>query len=195
MIDTSKPLQLSDGTPVTFKGLNTDGDIIVDCPAGTSKRLGSSGSDTRRLFLPTGEHRYELRGKVTLQNVPETAPQFDPTKPVQTRSGKPARILATDLAGRMPLVAAVPAFYGSGEAVHRYYADGRASRYDEQPLDLVNVPVPTRHKFSVYFKAEDPEAEGLSFNRTGFGTISGRATIEMTVVNGLPTAVELVHAE
>lgn len=66
---------------------------------------------------------------------------FDPTKPVKTRSGSPARILATDLQGGRPIVAAVMGLDG-GETLYRYGADGlhfSASR-ELNALDLINPP-------------------------------------------------------
>jgi hypothetical protein len=68
--------------------------------------------------------------------------KFDPTKPVQTRDGKPARILATDLAGNAgsrPIAAAIMENYQSDdwEVVRRYTSEG-VSPYGGN--DLINIP-------------------------------------------------------
>lgn len=67
---------------------------------------------------------------------------FDPTKPVQTRDGRPVRILCTDLKEEgYPIAAAVQGWDGS-ERLESFTTDGRlisgGGRYPK--LDLVNVP-------------------------------------------------------
>ncbi len=64
---------------------------------------------------------------------------FDPTKPVRTRDGKPARILCTDARGDLPIVALVGA-PGESEYVQRFTKDGCAYRNVPLPHDLINVP-------------------------------------------------------
>lgn len=78
-IDTSKPLQLADGTPARFVRFDIDGDISVELPDGT-----------KRLFNPrTGIHIF---GQVPrLMNVPGTVWAG---KAIQTRDGKHAVYLA-----------------------------------------------------------------------------------------------------
>ena len=68
-------------------------------------------------------------------------PMFDHTKPVQTRDGRKARIICTDLAGEFPLVSAIVS-PGEGECLCSHRLDGTCgTRPDEEsPLDLVNVP-------------------------------------------------------
>lgn len=77
--------------------------------------------------------------------------KLDLTRPVQTRDGRPARILATDLIGQSPIAAAVsnigPYDYKQlqSETVFRYSASGHFCPVDgaseDCPLDLVNVRV------------------------------------------------------
>jgi len=68
---------------------------------------------------------------------------FNPTKPIQTRDGKPARILCIDARGDLPIVALVGA-PGESEYVQRYTADGCAylgqRGTPSSRLDLINVP-------------------------------------------------------
>lgn len=64
---------------------------------------------------------------------------FDPTKPVQTRDGRPARILITDLKSEWSIAAAVNIL--GREELYSFTPDG----YFDHPgnvndLDLVNVP-------------------------------------------------------
>ena len=67
---------------------------------------------------------------------------FDPTKPVQTRDGRPARIICTDRKTRdLPdhsIVALI--YYNGGESAMFFRPDGRSSSVGEQGSDLVNVP-------------------------------------------------------
>ncbi len=68
--------------------------------------------------------------------------KFDPTKPVQTRDGRPARILCTDRKARAlsdhTIVALID--YTDGEQVMFFRPDGCNSSVLEQGIDLVNVP-------------------------------------------------------
>jgi hypothetical protein len=67
---------------------------------------------------------------------------FDPSKPVQTRDGRPARILATDMkSDRGYCIAA--AIGGSNEFVETFTSDGRviaSPPFRDRGVDLVNIP-------------------------------------------------------
>lgn len=67
---------------------------------------------------------------------------FDPTKPVQTRSGHKARIICTDRASKnRPIVALVTNSSGY-EVMEAYTAEGRSLALGGNALrDLVNVPL------------------------------------------------------
>ena len=67
---------------------------------------------------------------------------FDPKKPVQTRSGLKARIIAVDrLDSKFPIVALVTPSATSGEGVNCYSKDGTWAGGEFGPdLDLVNIP-------------------------------------------------------
>jgi hypothetical protein len=73
---------------------------------------------------------------------------FDPTKPVQTRDGRKARIICTDGKNEFPIVALVTVAHGieaGQETLISYKNDGRwSARPDAMPCDLINVP--NRHK-------------------------------------------------
>jgi len=64
---------------------------------------------------------------------------FDPSKPVQTRDGRKARILCTDKVGHHPIVALVMSSYSSEENTFYYDEEGCISEVPN-PLDLVNIP-------------------------------------------------------
>ncbi|HEY0623149.1 hypothetical protein [Sphingomonas sp.] len=76
--------------------------------------------------------------------------QFDPAKPVQTRDGRKARIIATDIKSAYPIIAAYASDSGA-ELVGGFTVDGRYihSRH-EHSHDLVNVPERTERFFVVY---------------------------------------------
>ena len=67
---------------------------------------------------------------------------FDPTKPVQTRDGRAARIICSDarLSWGAPLVALVQAPGRSGELIEFYDAEGRAKTTIDGSNDLINAP-------------------------------------------------------
>ena len=66
---------------------------------------------------------------------------FDPNKPVRTRDGRSARILATDLKNSSyPIAAAIDRVRTGDECVASYTSDGRYFEGRECASDLVNVP-------------------------------------------------------
>lgn len=89
---------------------------------------------------------------------------FDPTKPVQTRGGEPARILCTDKKGCLPIVALV-----KGADLLSYTLDGQFVEGVETHLDLINIPPVYDYKYAVgmvggnaavtAFRFTDEEAE------------------------------------
>lgn len=133
------------------------------------------------------------------------APAFDPTKPAQTRDGRPARILATDLKSPMPILAAIPhPVMPAQESAVAVFPSGQFSLNSKGPTDLVNVPEVTVEYLNVYpngvlnnddsstklfgpFPTQRRAANGLSTNKHGF-------TIEITRTDGKVTGVELIVA-
>lgn len=65
---------------------------------------------------------------------------LDLTKPVQTRAGRPVRILITDLRDQRPVVAIVT-LDDNTETVETYYLTGHYLDHERSYWDLVNVPV------------------------------------------------------
>jgi len=69
----------------------------------------------------------------------KTQMTFDPSKPVQTRYGRKARIAFDDFAGPKPIIAAID--YGDHEVLDEYYSNGLFHPNEIQSdTDLVNVP-------------------------------------------------------
>jgi hypothetical protein len=66
--------------------------------------------------------------------------KFDPTKPVQTRDGRKARIVATGLNCIQGSIVAVVTHQDGGEYASHFFDDGRYILREESDLDLVNVP-------------------------------------------------------
>jgi hypothetical protein len=90
---------------------------------------------------------------------------FDPTKPVQTRDGRPARIL--DAAIKNPLYPIAAVYLGDSstgepprEIVAIYTKDGFYSEGDTCPCDLVNVPIKKGGWINIYQKNNYPGAVG-----------------------------------
>lgn len=78
---------------------------------------------------------------------------FDPTKPVQTRNGKKARIICTDVAGGngYPIIALITESGGVERSIPYsengcYWADKKG----DHSLDLVNVPEEISRWINVY---------------------------------------------
>lgn len=63
---------------------------------------------------------------------------FDPTKPIQTRDGRKARILCIDLKSCHPIVAAYYTHEGNQEQIRSFYKDGSAVSFTNSN-DLINV--------------------------------------------------------
>jgi hypothetical protein len=119
---------------------------------------------------------------------------FDPSKPVQTRDGRPARILATDrkapVGSPLSIIALVENNHGY-EFTAKYDTDGRA-RLSPSMSDLVNVPMRTTRSFNVYFS---DTGSSPAVNEARYGTMKGRLTIDVEIEDGVPVSVKLVTSE
>ena len=74
---------------------------------------------------------------------------FDPTKPVRTRDGRPARIICTDRRGPFPIVALLKSY--GGEEVRSYDQNGQfADRGPGVANDLLNIPEKIEGYVNVY---------------------------------------------
>lgn len=76
---------------------------------------------------------------------------LDYTRPIQTRNGCPARILATDFEGpnsRTLAVAITTKDYGERLGIR--FENGHISRHGTDPLDIINVPQKHTRWVNVY---------------------------------------------
>jgi hypothetical protein len=79
---------------------------------------------------------------------------LDLSKPIQTRDGKPARVIATDLKGTDNIIALID--YGETESIGVRLRDGRSNTEEEMASDLINVPPErTERFFFIYTSAEE----------------------------------------
>lgn len=75
---------------------------------------------------------------------------FDPTKPVQTKCGKPADIIAVDLkCDTYPIAARFIEQGGDRELVASFTKDGQCCIHSPSGNDLVNIPEKVKVKFWV----------------------------------------------
>jgi DNA-directed RNA polymerase subunit M/transcription elongation factor TFIIS len=66
--------------------------------------------------------------------------KIDPTRPVQTRSGRPARIVCTDCKNESNPLVVLVSYRTGNELVYTYRADGKFSGSGERlSEDLINV--------------------------------------------------------
>ena len=105
---------------------------------------------------------------------------FDPTKPVQTRDGRKARILATDLiVTSYTLVGAIICSDGE-ERIYTFLPNGRTNNVDESRTDLINIPEKTVRFVNTY---PDQGYESLEVAKAN-STPERRATVELTYADG-----------
>jgi hypothetical protein len=94
---------------------------------------------------------------------------FDPTKPVQTRSGMPARIICTDRADPIiPIIALYKTPEGCEGVIH-CKKDGSYSlsrSIGQSNFDLVNVPETVVEYYLSYYIKNDPKTTTLIKKRT-----------------------------
>jgi hypothetical protein len=108
---------------------------------------------------------------------------FDPTKPFQTRDGRKARIICTDLKDSDgETIVALISFDDNHEEPGVYYADGRYYRHKESPDDLVNVPETESRWANVYTNGSPGYA---SREIADHAARSGRlAVVELRIIDG-----------
>jgi hypothetical protein len=115
----------------------------------------------RNLLVGVGGGLWRLFRRPT-QTISEGKPmseqkKFDPMKPVQTRDGRPARILCTDLHADVYTIAAAVLGPDGKETLDIYTTEGFQDKADvlgRNPLDLVNVPQKVCFWTNLYRNAE-----------------------------------------
>lgn len=183
MIDISKPIELLDGTKLVgakLTGTSNDGRFVAYIDGRES-----------RVFNADGTSRY---GTGDCRN---SVPAFDPSKPVQTRLGSKARIIATDCQGPFPIAAEVQRPGRCGWGVATFTASGGVGLRGECSADLVNVPVETVEYINVYpGKSYAPFCKHATaaLAKASFSRSTDGFTIEVTRTDGKVTNVELCPA-
>lgn len=119
---------------------------------------------------------------------------FDPTKPVQTREGQPARIVSAKGGGYYPLLVVIDRGDGS-EYISRRTLEGKLPHAPyESDLDLVNVPEEAEEFWNAYLddfhivgpKETIEEANADAGDDRSF-------TLKLTRLDDKPVAVELLN--
>lgn len=115
---------------------------------------------------------------------------FDPTKPMQTRAGREARITCTDRidTGGYSITALI---MGEDNIEHQYsfLSSGRYYRGEECDVDLINIPVVRKGWFNVYPQGK----ESVCFKtRVPYST---RATAERFAQSGRIDCIEIEVTE
>lgn len=80
--------------------------------------------------------------------------EFDPTKPVQTRDGRPARIICTDRKHSRDVIVALVTTDTGEERIYDFSEAGFFLSYQESGVDLVNIPARRHEYVNCYANAE-----------------------------------------
>lgn len=121
---------------------------------------------------------------------------LDPTKPVQTRDGRKAKILCTDFKGHdatgtRPILAVIEEMYGV-EKVISYPLTGRKDKHDQaNSEDLVNIP---REEVMYGIVWRKTQTFGNMFFTTEVGRDSG-FDAALGLVNATPVKVLVKEIE
>ena len=88
--------------------------------------------------------------------------KFDPTKPVQTRDGRKARIICTDRDFTGYSIVALIKTESEEERIEAYRSDGSRKFYRDD-LDLINVPEKVTMYVNVYRDADHKIGCGYAY--------------------------------
>lgn len=113
---------------------------------------------------------------------------FDATKPVQTRDGRPARIICTDRTNNRPIVALIHSRQGTDEIAVSRYADGSMNPNYESGADLVNIPERKSEFWNCYNKGAN------QYHKT-LGSAKGARGCGGVLHSCLIATVELVYED
>ena len=127
-------------------------------------------------------------------------PKLDLTKPVQTRDGRPVRILATDLRSEYPVTGIIS--HPGYDEVETWTLDGAFVSSDEHPDDLVNVPDEVKRYYPVsrlaptlqVWEYDQNTCEAIGFESLQDCRDNGYhgPVIEIVFVDGTATTVNLI---
>lgn len=114
---------------------------------------------------------------------------FDPTKPVQTRGGRKARIICTDREGEWPIIALVES--SDGEDVRTFDREGRWFVSANSLGDLVNIPEVTTRISNVY-RFGSGVSLGCLLDLKDIGSPNYLGYLEWTLEDGEPVSARFV---
>lgn len=175
-LDLTKPLELTDGTPVTLRRVQSGGAFDGAFNGGTR----SFNADGTPFFSSNYALPY-LHGR-TVRNVAEF-PTLDLTKTLQTRDGKPAKFLGKLDDGRLAFEVEYKGYKGHA-AVELRYADGRKTTAwgVTSGDDVVEKPVVKTQKFrNVYADGSIGTTAHKTEDAARFGTKYGKVRIAILV--------------
>ena len=110
---------------------------------------------------------------------------FDPTKPVQTRNGLPARIICANVLGDYPIIALI--LEDGEERAHTYTAHGSFFGVGSSKFDLVNIPERKEVYFNWYgYKGAHPSRADADKNCTG----GRKGVLKIVIENDKPVSIE-----
>lgn len=129
---------------------------------------------------------------------------FDPTKPVQTRDGRAARILATDVDVDGDTIAAY--ILSTDDLQGQLITTNANGSFwgDEDPLDLVNIPETSVEYRVLYYNKSIADDFERAYVGSSYGALENAAAndkflggprvgiLKFTEVDGKLTSVELV---
>lgn len=84
-------------------------------------------------------------------------PEIDWTKPIQTRDGRKARVLATDLRGRRNKPIAVVVTTDGEDQICQFFRNGRYSCGEMWDLDIINAPTKRKAWVNIFRNNDDDE--------------------------------------
>ena len=191
LIDWTKPVEYTDGTVAYADTKNSE--VGESYPAGRVAAVVDGN-----FYNAEGDHVFGHH-----LSVRNSGPSFDPTKPVQTRDGRPARIVATDKAGNKPIVALI----GLTESPVTRYANGRMMGFRDNSADLINVaPKPVVEVTYRTFREATGEAKLGTVEASSYAEAAGHldrnnsmgseweGILKLTRTNGKLTSVDFTPA-
>lgn len=157
MIDLTKPLQTRNGLPVRLTGIDPSGPTPLQGVV-----IFGSGAENLTSWAIDGTANpwAEKSDQPDICDLVNAEPDMlDLTKPVQTRDGRPVRLLCTDANSRFPVTGLVSQPQGN-DVVGTWTVEGSyLDEPGEDPLDLVNVSV--RHEGWVNIRRFEDRPAGL----------------------------------
>jgi len=144
---------------------------------------------TSRAFLEYLRNKELLTCKDRMENVTK----LDLNEPVQTKNGKPVRIVCTDFKnGTTPVLGIMYDAIEDREQIYMYSSDGRFYANTEgSPYDLVNVPKPVVSYHNVYDTGMSPGYRSHD-KAEEYSNALCRATIKITYTRGKGATAEVV---